>query len=136
MSPCIRIAVATACFAIVALPAGAQTAASTPADASKPPAAKASDAAPSSSTYRSAFDGFRRFTDQPVGSWREANDTVGRVGGWRAYAREAQSNGGAAAGHGGMQMQPVERAATVQPAASSPGPAAAPAKGHAGHGSK
>jgi hypothetical protein len=27
--------------------------------------------------------------DPPVG-WREANDTVARIGGWRAYAREAQ----------------------------------------------
>lgn len=131
----IRIAVATACFAFAALSAGAQTATTQPADASKPPAGKASDAAPSSSTYRSAFDGFRRFADQPVGSWREANDTVGRVGGWRAYAREAEGKGPAES-HGGMQMQPVERAATVQPAASSPGPAPAPAKGHAGHGSK
>ncbi|MFM8556104.1 MAG: hypothetical protein ACKODG_08010 [Betaproteobacteria bacterium] len=24
-----------------------------------------------------------------VGSWRDANDTVNRIGGWRAYAREA-----------------------------------------------
>ena len=134
MSP-IRIAVATACFAFVTLPTGAQTATTKPADASKPPAGQASDAAPSSSTYRSAFDGFRRFADQPVGPWREANDTVGRVGGWRAYAREAEGKGPAES-HGGMQMQPVERAATVQPAASSPGPAAAPAKGHAGHGSQ
>lgn len=130
-----RIAVVMACFAIAALPAGAQTVADQPAAASRAAAAKASDAASSASTYRSAFEGFRRFADQPVGSWREANDTVGRVGGWRAYAREAQG-GGAAHGHGGMRMQPVERAAPVQPAASSPGPAATPAAGHAGHGSK
>jgi len=26
-----------------------------------------------------------------VGSWREANETVNRIGGWRAYAREAQA---------------------------------------------
>ncbi len=26
--------------------------------------------------------------DKPV-SWREANDTVARIGGWRVYAREA-----------------------------------------------
>ncbi len=135
MSPCIRIAVTTACFAIAAFPAGAQSAATTPAEAGKSPAAKVSEAAASGSAYRSAFDGFRRFADQPVGSWREANDTVGRVGGWRAYAREAQGNG-AADGQGGMQMQPVERAAAVQPAASSPGPASAPAKGHTGHGTK
>lgn len=28
--------------------------------------------------------------DKPV-PWRDANDTVGRIGGWRAYAREAQA---------------------------------------------
>ena len=26
-----------------------------------------------------------------VGSWRDANDLTGRIGGWRAYAREAQA---------------------------------------------
>ena len=39
--------------------------------------------------WRSAFEGYRPFSDTPVASWRDANDTVGRVGGWRAYAREA-----------------------------------------------
>lgn len=38
--------------------------------------------------YRSAFDGYHRFTDEPVRSWNEANDTVGRIGGWKVYARE------------------------------------------------
>lgn len=41
--------------------------------------------------HQSAFKDFRRITDEPVGSWRAANETVNRVGGWRAYAREAQS---------------------------------------------
>lgn len=43
------------------------------------------------SVYRSAFEGYRPFADEPVRSWRETNDTVGRIGGWKAYAREAQS---------------------------------------------
>jgi hypothetical protein len=46
--------------------------------------------------YRSAFDGYRAFTDQPVLSWRESNDLVGRIGGWKAYAREAQGGPAAA----------------------------------------
>ena len=58
-------------------PAPAATAASAP-------------AAPGRLGYRSAFDGYRSFSDQPVVSWREANDLVGRIGGWQAYAREAQ----------------------------------------------
>lgn len=47
---------------------------------------------PSSSgpVYRSVFDGYRGFTNQPVVSWRESNDLVSRIGGWQAYAREAQ----------------------------------------------
>lgn len=43
------------------------------------------------SVYRSAFEGYRAFADEPVRPWRETNDTVGRIGGWKAYAREAQS---------------------------------------------
>jgi hypothetical protein len=39
--------------------------------------------------YESPFAGYRRQREEPVGSWRDANDTVGRIGGWRAYAREA-----------------------------------------------
>ena len=39
--------------------------------------------------HESAFTQYRRLTDVPVGSWRDANDTVNRIGGWRVYAREA-----------------------------------------------
>jgi len=56
------------------------------------------------STYRSAFDGYRRFTDEPVKSWKDANDNVGRIGGWKTYAKEAAAesgDGGSAAGHAG-----------------------------------
>jgi hypothetical protein len=35
-------------------------------------------------------DGYRRYDEQPGPGWREANDTVARIGGWRSYAREAQ----------------------------------------------
>lgn len=40
--------------------------------------------------YRSTFEGYQPFSDEKVGSWRESNDTVGRIGGWRAYAKEAR----------------------------------------------
>ena len=40
--------------------------------------------------FSSAFAPYRRMSETPVGSWREANDTVARIGGWRVYAREAQ----------------------------------------------
>ena len=48
--------------------------------------------APSLARYESALSDYRRFADQPVGDWREANATVGRIGGWRAYARESQGS--------------------------------------------
>ncbi len=31
----------------------------------------------------------RRAGDEPRTDWKQANDTVARIGGWRAYAREA-----------------------------------------------
>jgi hypothetical protein len=39
--------------------------------------------------YTSALAGYQAYSDQAVLSWREANDRVGRIGGWRAYAKEA-----------------------------------------------
>ncbi|CAM5350131.1 hypothetical protein ACM74C_23920 [Pseudomonas aeruginosa] len=39
--------------------------------------------------YTPAFATYQRFADQPITPWREANDTVGRIGGWRGYAKEA-----------------------------------------------
>ena len=65
------------------LAAGAAAAQSAP-----PP--QAPDPAPSS--FRSALEGYQPYAEQPVGSWRDANDTVGRIGGWRAYAREAAAS--------------------------------------------
>ena len=39
--------------------------------------------------HESAFTQYRRLSDVAVGSWRDANDTASRIGGWRVYAREA-----------------------------------------------
>ena len=43
--------------------------------------------------YRSAFEGFRAFDDPRPLAWRDANDMVGRIGGWKAYAREGAGQG-------------------------------------------
>lgn len=98
----------------IALIAGTATAA--------PAQTKPADAAPSSTQdalgYHSTFDGYQRFADQQVGPWREANDTVGRIGGWRAYAREAREP---------AQRSPAPSSAGTQ----TPAPVADP---HAGHG--
>ena len=63
-------------------PARAQTAASTA-------------AAPIELSHDSVLARYKRFEDAPPGPWRDANDTVGRIGGWRAYAREQAATPGA-----------------------------------------
>lgn len=92
-----RAALATVLLAMGANAASAEsqpippTAASRPATGVRPTSATAPAAAASGSAgYRSAFEGYRGFGEQPVESWREANDLVGRIGGWQAYAREGQ----------------------------------------------
>jgi hypothetical protein len=74
-----------ACVALALLgvpaPAFAQ-----PAPAADPLNAKASVPP---TVYRPAFTSYRRLSEVPAVSWREANDAVARIGGWRVYAREA-----------------------------------------------
>lgn len=40
--------------------------------------------------YHSALTGYRSFRDEKVSSWRASNDNVARIGGWRAYMKEAR----------------------------------------------
>jgi hypothetical protein len=39
--------------------------------------------------FKSSFSGYVPYSEQSIESWREANDRVGEIGGWRAYAKEA-----------------------------------------------
>lgn len=39
--------------------------------------------------YRSTLESYQPFADEKLLPWKQANDTVGKVGGWRAYAKEA-----------------------------------------------
>lgn len=87
--------------------------------------------------YESSFARYRRMSEtQPI-PWREANDAVARIGGWRAYAREAQQPEAAGAvtpsqtpgGLATTPSQPLAPAATPSPP---PGPAAKPLP-HDGH---
>lgn len=39
--------------------------------------------------YTSAFRRYRQNAEVELGVWRDLNDNVGRVGGWRVYGREA-----------------------------------------------
>ena len=81
----VRATLCTSAFAAQAQGAGSPTPA--PATRSDPLDAKTHVPALS---YRSSFSRFRAFGDDKPVSWREANDAVARIGGWRVYAREAQ----------------------------------------------
>ncbi len=78
-------AVLPAVLSFAALAAHAQPAAG----ASKPDPLDPKASVPALA-YRSSFAQYRRLVDEKPISWREANDTVTRIGGWRVYAREAQ----------------------------------------------
>lgn len=81
--------------------------------------------------WRSPLSAYPAWRDEPLGDWRAANDTVGRVGGWRAYAREAaQARGSAAAGRAGAAGAATDPAASPAPAIR---PAAVDAVPHGGH---
>ncbi len=67
-------------------PASAATPAPVPAAAADPTQAQANVPAVA---HRSAFARYRPLNDLTPVPWREANETVNRIGGWRAYAREA-----------------------------------------------
>lgn len=60
----------------------------TPGAAPAAPNNSASQAA--SFKYISIFTQYHPFKEQPLLPWREANDIVGEIGGWRFYAKEAQ----------------------------------------------
>lgn len=65
-------------------------------------------------SHDSPFAGYRAAGEDGVGSWREANEAVNRIGGWRAYAREASRPAPASP----VQSAP---ASPVQPAPAAPG---------------
>ena len=66
----------------LALLAGAASA-QAPADTAPP-----QSSLPTKLQYSSAIGAYQAYGDQQVQSWREANDRVGQIGGWRAYAKE------------------------------------------------
>jgi len=93
--------------------------------ASLPLAAQTAPPAPTETpAYRSAFEGYRTFGGGEVQDWRNSNDTVRAVGGWRAYAREMQGAASAPA-VGAPAPQGEGHAAPQRPV-----PASDP---HAGH---
>lgn len=88
--------------------------------------------------YRSPFYDYRSFGDSVRTPWRQANDEVARIGGWRTYLREAQQAREAveAADASGRAQSPIPvyEKAPVTPPATASEPAAKPAPGgHAHH---
>lgn len=63
------------------------SAAQSPAPASP---ASAVTQASSPPAFRSTMDGYQPYTEESTVNWKEANDTTARIGGWRAYAKEAR----------------------------------------------
>lgn len=102
-----RVAWSAAISAVLASAAGSVLAQSVP------PVGNEKPGLPTQLHYTSPIGAYKRHVDQPMGGWRAANDQVGRIGGWKAYAKEAQ----AAEPRAKMDM----------------GPAGAPMNPHAGH---
>ena len=109
-----RLTPATLCT--LAFAAAAQT---PPSTARKADPLDASVAVPAV-TYESAFSRYRRAGDNKAIPWRESNETAARIGGWRAYAREAQ------------QPEPAPSAPAAAPAKPDPKAMSMP-QGHGGH---
>lgn len=79
-------------------------------------------------TYQSSLTALTPLNEPRLGSWQSANETVNRVGGWRAYAREAQREARVEPGAAGTQ-----RSVPPQPPTTSPAPSEPSAREHSHH---
>ena len=75
-------------FGVALLAASASALAQSVAVAGRPDPREADVPVPPA-LHQSPFAQYRPFAAEVLGSWREANDEVGRIGGWKVYAREA-----------------------------------------------
>ena len=81
--------------------------------------------------YQSPFADYRVLGEDKSTPWQEANDTVGKVGGWRVYAREAADAAKAREAANAMKTRDAAEAVKAKPATpptprSPPPPPAAP----------
>lgn len=58
--------------------------------------------------YQSSFQNYQRYSASSVQPWKQSNETVKDIGGWRAYAKEITQDAGAKPStsahlHGGHQ---------------------------------
>lgn len=77
--------------------------------------------------FESVLSRYKPMTDQKLGSWRDANATVTRIGGWRTYLKESESE---------SKSQPPEAAAPALPATPNTPSVPTTPNPHAGHGAK
>lgn len=97
----------TALALAVGLTAAGAVAQGSPAPAARDPADPRAEAPPL--VHRSPFATYRVFTGDGPGSWRGANDEVARIGGWKAYAREAyEASKAAQPAPGGAAPSPAQ----------------------------
>jgi hypothetical protein len=82
-------------------------------------------------SYQSAFESYHRYGDETPLPWRQANDTVGAIGGWKSYAREAQGAGEPASA---PPAAATGTDSTSSPAPAPTPPATIPSSGHGSHG--
>lgn len=66
--------------------------------------------------YESAFSRHPRAAEGRAIAWRDANDTAARIGGWRAYAREAQPADAAPSAPAAPTARPDPKAMPMPPA--------------------
>ncbi|MDP3245964.1 MAG: hypothetical protein Q8M93_03260 [Polaromonas sp.] len=66
------------------------------------PGAHAVEADPPKAAAAAPFEHYQGWRDDPLQDWRQANERVGEIGGWRTYLRESQPAGNDAdQGHDG-----------------------------------
>lgn len=83
--------------------------------ASAQTASPATVSTPAAIGFRSAFEGYQPYTEEKTQAWKEANDTAGRIGGWRVYAREAQQAATPDAAAPKAAAQPAPQAGHTKP---------------------
>ena len=62
------------------------------------------------SPYTSPTAEYTPFVDEKVKPWKEANDAVGKIGGWREYAKEANAQTSAAESASAHSVKPIYNA--------------------------
>lgn len=51
--------------------------------------ATTSSASAAATAFSSVFESYQPYTEEKIANWKQANDNTARIGGWRAYAKEA-----------------------------------------------